>query len=278
MIQYLTRLIVRIGPERLGPLLPILRWASRSCRKVACGFIGLGDDAYRRRTGDRMMPPAGLRFRVHGAADIESFLESGRITHERIGIALQRQGRSVGDFQKVLDWGCGCGRTLRWFREDGKSVRFFGTDIDAVSIDWARKHLSFAEFAVNEALPPLPYPDSTFDLIYAVSVLTHLDEDYQFQWLQELNRVAAPSALLLLSIHARSSWVDLSPRDRAALEKLGFLYLRTQSWKGIFPDWYQNAFHTRAYVEERFADMFEVVAFYPEGMSERQDLVLLRNG
>ena len=51
-------------------------------------------------------------------------------------------------------------------------------------------------FEANNALPPLLFPDCAFDLVFAISVFTHLDEQYQLAWLAELRRVAQPGAIL----------------------------------------------------------------------------------
>lgn len=58
--------------------------------------------------------------------------------------------------------------------------------------------------------PPTTYPDSLFDVVYAVSVFTHLTEDRQLSWLAEFARIIRPCGLLLLTTHG----------DRLAAEAL----------------------------------------------------------
>ena len=58
-------------------------------------------------------------------------------------------------------------------------------DINPKAVEWCRSHLDFAEVALNEIEPPLPYPAQMFDFVYALSVFTHLDEDLQHAWLRE---------------------------------------------------------------------------------------------
>ena len=98
----------------------------------------------------------------------------------------------------MLDFGCGCGRTIMWFA--GKKVKFDGTDIDSEAIQWCHNNLKFAKFAVNDIMPPLEYEDSKFDLIYSMSVFTHLDEYRQFQWLIELKRVLREDGILIITV------------------------------------------------------------------------------
>jgi len=47
--------------------------------------------------------------------------------------------------------------------------------------------------------PPTGLPAQGFDLVYGISVLSHLSEPDQFAWLAELARLTRPGALLLLS-------------------------------------------------------------------------------
>jgi len=46
--------------------------------------------------------------------------------------------------------------------------------------------------------------------------------------------------------------------------------------KKIFPDWYQIALHTKAYVLDQYARYFDVLEYLPGGMNGAQDLVILR--
>jgi SAM-dependent methyltransferase len=222
------------------------------------------------------MPPESLRHRVHGAPDVESFVRVGENCSRDIHAALGRIGRPLESFKHVLDWGCGCGRTLRWFTEYARSVRFYGTDIDAEAIAWCRDNIGYGTFQVNDALPPLSCPNGRFDLVYGISVLSHLDENFQLQWLGELRRVIRPGGIALLSVHGEGNMVGLPEHVVQDIETRGFLYVSTGTANGAFPEWYQTAFHTPKYVAETFGNYFEVLEHLPRGMNNHQDLVILR--
>jgi SAM-dependent methyltransferase len=99
--------------------------------------------------------------------------------------------------KSVLDFGCGASKTLRHFLDEAGEAEFWGADIDRPSIDWNVKHLSPPlHFVQNDEAPPLPIPDGKFDLVYAISVFTHLT-DLWAQWLLDLHRVLAPDGLLV---------------------------------------------------------------------------------
>jgi SAM-dependent methyltransferase len=108
--------------------------------------------------------------------------------------------------KRVLDFGCGAGRTLRHFLEEAEHAEFCGCDIDGPSIDWLTEHLAppLHVFRSGE-LPNLPQPDGYFDLVYAFSVFTHLSDEWA-GWLLELHRVLKPDGLLFATFLTEPHW------------------------------------------------------------------------
>ena len=52
-----------------------------------------------------------------------------------------------------------------------------------------------------------------FDLLVRLSVFTHLNEPEQFEWLDELKRIASKGAVLLMTIHGdAAAWMTISQR------------------------------------------------------------------
>jgi len=222
------------------------------------------------------LPPESLRHRVHGAADAESFLEVGRQCGQDIVAGLKRIGRAPDAFEAVLDFGCGCGRVLRWLKPEFASARVFGSDIDRQAMAWCAANIVGGSFSVNAGLPPTGYASQSFDLIYAISVFSHLDEDFQFYWLNELRRITKPDGIVLLSIHGSFYLDHLEEAMVAEIKAKGMLFVVSDGWKNIFPDWYQIALHTKEYILDRYARYFDVLDYIPGGMNGAQDLVILR--
>ena len=221
------------------------------------------------------LPPEGLRFRVGGSLDPERFRDVGRRSVRAIEGGLALLDRRVDECERVLDFGSGCGRTLIGFSERYPLDRFSATDIDAEAVGWCCEHLSLASCGVNEALPPLHYPDDYFDLIYAVSVFTHLDEDRQFRWLAELRRVCKPGGAIILSLHGDRCAQQMVPDRAEQVREAGFLFDATSDFGDLYPDWYRMTFHTEEYVRARFAEYFAVIGYLPRAI-DYQDIVVLQ--
>lgn len=128
---------------------------------------------------------------------------------------------------------------------------------------------------MNTHLPPLPYDDRFFDLVYVISVFTHLDEDAQYQWLTELRRITKPDGIVLATV--RDRYRATLSKDAPEQEGCpGFEFITSDFWKGIFPSWYQTSSHTEAYIRSNWNRDFEILAYLPLGLENSQDIVILR--
>ena len=208
------------------------------------------------------LPPPRLRYRVSASPDAEAFVEVGKRCAADIQSALQKVGCELGSFPRILDFGCGCGRTLVHVRSMATGAQFDGTDIDVEAIEWCKQNLNFANFSLSRESPPIEFGSDTFDFIYAISVFTHLDENYQFRWLEELQRIAKPGAVLLLTV------------DSSLVGEKDFVFQRSYE-EGLFPAWYQNAFHSKEYIFENWRKYFEVLGYFPRSLNDLQDIVVL---
>lgn len=261
----------------------ILRWVDqaarnlyylsfRACLYFRCAFRRAFEIAFIHSCD--VVPPPLLRYKVSESTDIRLFFDVGQRIAATIERALDDVGAPMGQMERVLDFGCGCGRTLAWLISRYPSVQFYGTDIDSASIQWCCEHLR-GYFSTNQEVPPLRFSDAEFDCIYAISVFTHIDEKYQIEWLVELRRILRPGGLLLVSVHGVGTTKTLGAEERTSLQARGLLFKRSSKHRGIHPDFYHTTFHTKEYVMRRWSAFFEIVDYKELGLGY-QDLVVLR--
>ncbi len=206
-------------------------------------------------------------------SSVLDFFTVGLRTAERLQEAMASADFQLRDGVSVLDFGCGCGRTLLWFDRQFPNVRWHGSDVDAESVEWCRANIPGGAFSVNGPLPPLPYADGSFDLIYGVSVFTHLSEEHQRAWLPELRRVLKPGGLLLLSFHSKNVWQPLE--DAGAVERDGFVFRTSAKLQGILPGWYQTAFQSRPSIVQALSVHFTGVGLLERNLGD-QDVAVAR--
>lgn len=68
----------------------------------------------------------------------------------------------------------------------------------------------------------------------------------------------------------------IAPERADEVARAGFLFVTSNAFDGLYPEWYQMTFHTREYVLDRFARYFDMLAYLPQGMAGYQDAVVLR--
>jgi SAM-dependent methyltransferase len=216
------------------------------------------------------VPPQELRVRVGGWEDVDHFLGVGRKIFWDLKRLLAPFGKNFESFHSILDFGCGCGRVTRFLRPTDNQV-IVGTDIDPESIGWCKEHLGhIAEFNVNNFIPPLPYPDETFDFIYCISVFTHLPEDMQFQWLKELRRITKPQGIFITSFHGEGLFPATDSQVAAIFTRDGYVYIEGERTKGL-PDFYRTAYHTKSYIDKNWSRYFNILNIQPRAINNHQD-------
>lgn len=135
-----------------------------------------------------------------GHRDYQAFDISRRNAVETIITLLGQAGINYANFRSILDLGCGCGRILAgWEGRLSPETRLFGCDINPMLVEFCQEKISHAEVVRNLYYPPLPYGDSQFDFIYAISMYTHLSLAAMLQWTGEILRILRPEGIALIT-------------------------------------------------------------------------------
>jgi len=192
------------------------RWSERRVAEAAEDFPEKDENGV-------PIPPALLMATVAGHADWRGFLRSGEEAIAVFSAAVDRNGGDFAGAERVLDFGCGCGRLARHAPQYTRAD-FFGVDYNSDLLDWCDHNLP-GTFALNKLRPPLSFPDSHVDIMYLLSVFTHLRIPTQIEWLKEYQRILKPGGFCLVTFHDEDHVnLPITDIDTDILDRDGFAY------------------------------------------------------
>lgn len=109
----------------------------------------------------------------------------------------------VGDPPKrILDAGCGTGKASTYFSDKG----YFVTGLDLSPGMLGQVQIHSQDNMGNNFLPvignmrKLPYKDKSFDAVWCMAALVHLDKEGKHEAIREFARVTAKGGLLYISV------------------------------------------------------------------------------
>ena len=151
--------------------------------------------------------------------------------------------------KNILDWGCGPARIVRHLPHlTNYRSTINATDYNVESIKWCKEHIEGVEFNLNGLDATLPYNDAAFDVIYGISIFTHLSEEMHTAWIKELTRILKDDGILLLTMQGENFRPKLSSAEKIKFDT-GELILRGNVKEGHRT---YSAFHPDKYLYELF--------------------------
>jgi SAM-dependent methyltransferase len=223
------------------------------------------------------VPPASNRIRA-GDRTIGEFMRAGRNCYRPIKAAIARYNQRPEPL-RVLDFGSGAGRVLQYFARE--NLQLYACDVDATAIQYLQKSFPAVSSRVSHYEPPLPYENGLFDIVYSVSVWTHLAPHLQLPWLLEMDRILMPGGLGLLTTigpfgYRRGSHLSAVTFSLEELMRNGFCYSEYKAKDRSAGPSYGAAYHTAAYVMKEWGKYVDVLEVQEGVVDDLNDLVVLR--
>ena len=135
---------------------------------------------------------------------------------------MLRRFLGAGPDDRVVDLGCGSGRSLVWNRDLGA----YQVGLD-VSPFFAQEAIADIDLTLGD-LRRLPFGDGAFSRAYALDVLEHLSRDALSDMLSEAGRVLEPGGRLFVYSHVRKN-----SRLAGGLRAINALAERLDRWGWI---------------------------------------------
>lgn len=173
------------------------------------------------KSRDIVVPPPDIIFLTQGHREPDVYLRSVPRGVYKLKQVLAEAGIPLEKMRTILDFGCGSGRLIRGLYADDPTRKIYGADYNEELIAWAKQNLpGDITFIKNEFDPPLPIEDNTIDLVYLVSVFTHLPLDSQDKWLAEFKRILKKDGILIISLHGMAYLYEFRSNGSDAYEGL----------------------------------------------------------
>lgn len=229
----------------------------------------------------RLPPPGNMMGKDASAEGV--FIRQGTRMLSVIEQHINRNfpSRRIGDLD-ILDFGCGVGRVALPFFYKHQRPNFCA-DVDPNAIKYLKEVIPDADSTAISYKPPTPFDDNQFDVIYSVSVWTHLPIDLQDIWLLEIARLLKPRGVALITTSSYKAlasrreklpgWSSVRDED---LAEQGIIFQKSGSTPGVTGT-YGYTLHTPEYIKDHWGKYFSTITSYREAIEGVQDLNVLKN-
>jgi ubiquinone/menaquinone biosynthesis C-methylase UbiE len=117
-------------------------------------------------------------------------------------IDVSNKVRAIGiKADTILDFGCGIGNSIPFFREEMPGSALVCADISRKSLDLAQQRFPNQAGLHQIQNNSLNLPGQRFDILFSACVFHHIPHAEHIHWLGELRSVAKPGALLSIFEH-----------------------------------------------------------------------------
>jgi len=222
---------------------------------------------------DKGFPPAHLLYET-GRVNFAQYYSSGKAAANEIHSLHAIFGQSP--IHSILDWGCGTGRVTRLLPTYFPEAHIVGADAYPNCIEWLQNNIPDIQWILSNATDRGENLIGSYDLIIALSVLTHLPANEQANWLNKLHSLLNPQGLVWLSTHGKTYLHQLTHQQKKQLSEQDILTLGTDK-KGSRQ---MRTYHSYAGMKQLLGQDWEIVMYYDgqkfPGILGGQDAWLLK--
>lgn len=241
-------------------------------------------------------PPPQLQANFVGSANGDALQEAYTFISLFRGYA-KALGSPIGRDTRLLDFGCGWGRFLRFFWKDLAPGNLHGCDVNSAILEVCRQTCVPGDLRHISPGGSLPYEDGSLDAVMAYSVFTHLPETEHLLWMREFKRVTPPGAVVALTLEPRrfldfiesipletqSTWhqclrrfAPQIPELRKRFDRGEVAYLPTGGGPELDASHYGDAVVPLSFIEQNWGPEFKVCDYIDDPIRFWQAVLILQ--
>ena len=230
--------------------------------------------AFRKSHPDLAIPPDYFLYETY-LLDYAQFFSDGEQTAKEI---IEWTKNYIHDKPiNILDWGCGVGRNVIHLRKFvHNDALLYGCDVNRKMIEFDALNFKNISFNVIPFVPPTSYQDNYFNLVYGISIFTHIKASLQQDWIKEIHRILKVRGIFLFTTHGKFFDSRLLNTERDILYKDGSF---TKSFKKEGHRM-MSTYNTELSFRKLLQPYFEVLEFFDGSIDQSrtggQDLWIVR--
>jgi len=205
---------------------------------------------------------------------VREYLSDGWRTLSELMLLLETVDRPLLKFANVLEFAAGYGRFTRHLAAalPGKVTC---ADVMPGSVDFLREQFGVAGFESSHDPEKVVFPEN-YDLIFVLSMFTHLPIPMWAPWLRVLHGAVKPGGLLVISVHNE----EFAREAGVVFDSAGTHFIASSESSSIDGQIYGTTLTTRQFIENLVRDVFgsAPLLYQPRAFWHGQDAVIIGSG
>ncbi|MFD2378071.1 class I SAM-dependent methyltransferase [Ottowia pentelensis] len=205
---------------------------------------------------------------------LRDYLADGWRTLSELMLLLESVEQPLLGTASVLEFASGHGRFTRHLVKAVGADRVTVSDVVADAVDFSRGTFGVQGF-VSRAVPELLVWPRRHELVFVLSLFSHLPRGSWGRWLSVLWDAVAPGGLLVFSTHG----IEAARRAGVNLDGEGYFFAASSESNAIDAQEYGTTFTSPAFVQARVAKLPDAPAvsrFAPQWFWNHQDAWVLK--
>lgn len=215
-------------------------------------------------------------FTGHGtwSSPLRDYLADGWRTLSELVLLLERAGHCLSGCKQVLEFASGHGRFTRHLVKALGHERVTVSDVVPGAVAFSTAQFGVRGFVSTSEPAALAWP-GRYDLVFVLSLFSHLPRSSWGRWLARLVDAVEPGGLLVFTTHG----TEAARRARVTLDAEGYFFAPSSESTAIDAQEYGTAFTDEAFVRARTAELagtVEVLRWAPMWFWHHQDAWVLQ--
>jgi SAM-dependent methyltransferase len=190
-------------------------------------------------------------FRGHPSSlnPLRDYFADGWRTLSELMLLLEAVDKPLLRTASVLEFASGHGRFTRHLVKALGAERVTVSDIVIDAVDFSKQTFGVKGFASASVPEQVRWPQQ-YELVFVLSLFSHLPRSTWTRWLQVLRDAVAPGGLLVFSTHGMKA----ADFDSVKLDDEGFFFAPSSESNAIDANEYGTAFTSEQFVLDRIAE------------------------